>query len=115
MKMQEQIVCNLSTGQDVPLQTQTVQSIAEWMKNPFQPWAVAQFRPTALMLKTVMAYLDNLIAWGDSLFRAYTIETINEATQLYIMPPNILATKPPPVPQARSFTTLTPNHLRTQL
>jgi hypothetical protein len=29
-----------------------------------------------------MAYLDNLIAWGDSLFQQYTIETINEATQI---------------------------------
>jgi hypothetical protein len=30
------------------------------------------------MLKTVTAYLDNLIAWGDSFFQQYTIETINE-------------------------------------
>ncbi len=115
VQMIEQILVNLSTGQDVPLQTQTVQSIAEWMKNPFQPWAVAQFRPTALMLKTVMAYLDNLIAWGDSLFRAYTIETINEATQLYIMAANILGTKPQPVPQVGSVTTLTYNQLRGKL
>lgn len=46
------------------------------------------------MLKTVMAYLDNLIAWGDSLFQQYTIETINEATQIYIMAANILGPKP---------------------
>ena len=39
---------------------------------------------------------------GDSLFRAYTIETINEATQLYIMAANILGTKPQPVPASRS-------------
>ena len=50
------------------------------------------------MLKTVMAYLDNLIAWGDSLFQQYTIETINEATQLYVIAANILGPKPQAVP-----------------
>ena len=46
------------------------------------------------MLKTVMAYLDNLIAWGDSLFQQYTIETINEATQIYVLAANILGPNP---------------------
>ncbi len=58
------------------------------MQTPFQPFVVAQYRPTAYMLKTVMAYLDNLIAWGDSLFQQYTIETINEATQIYVLAAN---------------------------
>ncbi|MGC2745755.1 MAG: insecticidal toxin protein [Candidatus Angelobacter sp.] len=115
VEMIEQILVNLSTGQDVPLQTKTFQSIKDWMQNPFQPWAVAQFRPTAYMLKTVMAYLDNIIAWGDSLFQQYTIETINEATQLYIMAANILGTKPQPVPREGSVTALTYNQLRGKL
>jgi Tc toxin complex TcA C-terminal TcB-binding domain len=115
VEMIEQILVNLSTGQDIPLQTQTIQSIQDWMQNPFQPWAVAQFRPTAYMLKTVMAYLDNLIAWGDSLFQQYTIETINEATQIYIMAANILGDKPQPVPQQGSVSTLTYNQLRGKL
>ena len=115
VEMIQQILVNLSTGQNVPLQTQTIQSIANWMQNPFQPWAVAQYRPTAYMLKTMMAYLDNLIAWGDSLFAQYTIETINEATQLYIMAANILGDKPQPVPQQGSVTTLTYNQLRGKL
>jgi hypothetical protein len=67
------------------------------------------------MLKTVMAYLDNLIAWGDSLFAQYTIETLNEATQLYIMAANILGDKPQPVPQQGSVSTLTYNQLRGKL
>ena len=37
-----------------------------------------------------MKYLDNLIAWGDSLFRQDTMETVNEATQLYVLAANIL-------------------------
>ena len=42
------------------------------------------------MLKTVMAYLDNLIAWGDSLFRQDTGESIDEATQLYVLAAQLL-------------------------
>ena len=37
-----------------------------------------------------MKYLDNLIAWGDHLFRQDTIETLNEATQLYVLAANLL-------------------------
>jgi hypothetical protein len=115
VQMIQDILVNLSTGQDVPLQTQTIQSISDWMQNPFQPWAVAKYRPTAYMLKTVMAYLDNLIAWGDSLFQQYTIETINEATQIYIMAANILGTKPQAVPVKGSVKSLSYNQLRGKL
>jgi hypothetical protein len=115
VQMIQDILVNLSTGQDVPLQAQTIQSINDWMQNPFQPWAVAKYRPTAYMLKTVMAYLDNLIAWGDSLFRQYTIETINEATQIYIMAANILGAKPQAVPVKGSVKSLTYNQLRGKL
>ena len=111
-RMIEQILVNLSKPQDGPLYQQTVNSIQAWMKNPFQPWVVAKFRPTAYMSKTVMAYLDNLIAWGDSLFQQYTIETINEATQLYVMAANILGTKPQAVPKKGSVKPLTYNDLR---
>src|SRR5256714_5265558 len=69
----EQILINLAHQQDPQLYKDTVDSINAWRQNPFQPWVVAKFRPTAYMLKTVMAYLDNLIAWGDSLFQQYTI------------------------------------------
>ena len=36
----------------------------------------------AFRMNVVMAYLDNLIAWGDSLFAQNTRESINEATQI---------------------------------
>jgi hypothetical protein len=108
----EKILTNLSNTQDGPLYDQTISSINEWREHPFQPWAVAKFRPTAYMLKTVMAYLDNLIAWGDSLFQQYTIETINEATQIYIMAANILGDKPQAVPKKGSVKPLTYNDLR---
>ncbi|WP_159067948.1 Tc toxin subunit A-related protein [Trinickia symbiotica] len=107
-----QVLVNLARPQDPQLYADTVNSIAAWQENPFQPWVVAKFRPTAYMLKTVMAYLDNLIAWGDSLFQQYTIETINEATQLYVMAANILGPKPQAVPEKGSVKTLTYNDLR---
>ena len=112
VEMIEQILVNLSKPQDPELYTQTVQSISDWKDNPFQPWAVAKYRPTAYMLKTVMAYLDNLIAWGDSLFQQYTIETINEATQIYIMAANILGDKPQAVPKKGSVKPFSYNDLR---
>ena len=48
-----------------------------------------------------MKYLDNLIAWGDSLFRQDTIESINEATQRYVLAANILGPRPQRDPAAR--------------
>ncbi len=112
VRMIEQILVNLAEPHDPQLYADTVQSIADSLKNPFQPWALARHRPTAYMLKTVMAYLDNLIAWGDSLFRQYTIETINEATQLYVTAANILGPKPQAVPKKGSVKPQTYNDLR---
>jgi hypothetical protein len=115
VRLIEQILVNLSTNQDPQLHKATVDSIANWKSNPFQPFAVAQYRPTSFMLKTVMAYLDNLIAWGDSLFQQYTIETINEATQIYVMAANILGPKPQKVPKKGSTKPLTYDDLRGKL
>lgn len=67
--------------------------------NPFQPHAVARTRFLAYQYCVVMKYLDNLIAWGDSLFRQDTIETINEATQVYVLAANLLGPKPELIPQ----------------
>lgn len=115
VRMVEQILVNLSTGQDPALYQQTINSISDWKQHPFQPWEVAKYRPTAYMLKTVTAYLDNLIAWGDSLFQQYTIETINEASQIYIMAANILGDKPQAVPVKGTVKTLSYNNLRGNL
>ena len=98
----EQILTNLSTGADPQLQQDTIAAIAAWKDNPFQPFVVGRYRPTAFMFKTVTAYLDNLIAWGDSLFSQYTIETVNEATQLYVLAANILGPRPQAVPKKGS-------------
>ncbi|PJJ06564.1 hypothetical protein BX264_7103 [Streptomyces sp. 2333.5] len=75
---------------------------------PFEPHHVAATRTTAYQYHVVMKYLDNLIAWGDSLFRADTAEAVTEATQRYLLASNILGPRPQPLPAqgdrpARSF------------
>jgi len=74
-------------------------TIAEWRKNPFDPHVVARLRPQAHMYSVVMKYLDNLIAWGDQLFRRDTMESVNEATQLYILAAQILGHEPESIPR----------------
>jgi hypothetical protein len=65
---------------------------------PFRPHRVAQTRHSAYRYCVVMNYLDNLIAWGDNLFQQDTVETINEATMLYVLASNILGPRPQRIP-----------------
>src|SRR5450755_1586359 len=63
------------------------------------------------MKAVVMRYIYNPIAWGDQLFRQDTIESINEATQLYILASEILGPRPEniparAVPRVQTFHTL---------
>src|SRR6185295_10374768 len=73
--------------------------INEWRNNPFAPHVVARSRPVAYMKWVVMKYVDNLIAWGDSLFRQDSIESINQATQLYVLAGHILGPRPQTIPK----------------
>lgn len=72
--------------------------IEAWRKTPFNPHLIARMRIEAYMKAVVMAYLDNLTAWGDHLFRQDTRESINEATQLYILAGEILGERPKEIP-----------------
>ena len=74
-------------------------SYEQLRRHPFRPHAVARTRVVAYQYYVVMKYLDNLIAWGDSLFRLDTMESINEATQLYVLAGNILGPRPQLVPR----------------
>ncbi|MCF2490253.1 neuraminidase-like domain-containing protein [Dyadobacter sp. CY347] len=69
-----------------------------WEEHPFNPHAVARLRISAYMRKTVLLYLDNLIKWGDQLFARDTIESINEATLLYVLAEEILGDRPQVIP-----------------
>ena len=84
VKKIEDILVNLATGADETLRNETIRSIEAWKDAPFRPHVIARYRQQAYMYKTVMAYLDNLISWGDSLFRQDTGETIDEAMMVYV-------------------------------
>jgi Tc toxin complex TcA C-terminal TcB-binding domain len=82
--------------------------------NPFQPHLVAATRTIAYQYHVVMKYLDNLIAWGDSLFREDTAESLNEATQRYVLASNILGPRPQQVPTTGTKRGMTFAQLKTQ-
>ncbi len=70
------------------------QQVNRWRKNPFDPHAIAALRTPAYQRAVVMKYIDNLIAWGDQLFRRDTVESINEATLLYVLASDLLGPRP---------------------
>ncbi len=72
--------------------------VFDWRTNPFEPHRIANYRTVAYQKTVVMKYLDNLIAWGDNLFRQDSMESINEATQLYILAAEILGPRPKVIP-----------------
>ena len=76
-----------------------VRQITEWQNDPFNPHLIARLRHTAYQKTVVMKYIESLIAWGDQLFQRDTIESINEATQLYILAAEILGPRPQRLPR----------------
>lgn len=83
-------------------------------KHPFQPHVVARTRHLAYKYAVVMKYLDNLIAWGDSLFRQDTLESLTEATQVYVLAANMLGPRPQRIPDRRNPKPKTFAQLRAQ-
>ena len=78
--------------------TQTLaERVVEWRRNPFRPHLVARDRPGAYATAIVFTYLDALIGWADQLFRQDTLETITQATQLYLLAQRLLGRRPDPI------------------
>ena len=100
------------TPDELAERASTLQSYQAVLDHPFQPHAVARTRVVPYQYSVVMKYLDNLIAWGDSLFAQDTIETINEATQLYVLAANILGPRPERAPTAGTTTAKTFKQLK---
>lgn len=111
----EELLVNLATGADATLRAATVRSMEAWQDAPFRPHVIARYRQQAYMYKTVMAYLDNLVAWGDSLFRQDTGEAIDEAMMLYVLAADILGPRPLPVPRKGTVRPQTYANLRQDL
>jgi hypothetical protein len=68
--------------------------ISQWRSQPYRPYVIGRRRHIAFLWRTVFAYLDNLLAWADSLYRRDTRESIGEAAQLYLLAARILGPKP---------------------
>ena len=68
--------------------------VEEWRDDPFNPHMLARLRPGTYQKSVVMRYIDNLVGWGDQLFTRDTIETLNEAMQLYVLAGQILGDRP---------------------
>ncbi|MBT3146065.1 neuraminidase-like domain-containing protein [Neptunomonas phycophila] len=69
-------------------------ALEQYRSDPFNPWAIARLRPSAMQKTVVMKYIDNLLDWGDHLFTQDSYESINEATLLYITALDILGERP---------------------
>ncbi len=84
-----------------------LEELRGWQNDPFNPHRIARHRPIAFQKAVVMRYIDNLIAWGDQLFRRDSVESINEAMTLYVLAYELLGPRPVHVPSAnrqeRSF------------
>lgn len=85
--------------------------VAEWRRDPFNPHRVARLRAGAYERAVVMRTVETLVNWGDARFREATWETINEASQLYLMAREVLGERPKLVP-ARPAGALTYNELQ---
>ncbi len=76
--------------------------------DPFDPDAIAKYRHVAYAKAVVMKYIDNILDWGDFLFAQDTSESINQATNLYVLASDLLGKRPEsqgkiPAPEAKSF------------
>lgn len=89
--------------------------IDRWHLYPASPHRIAAIRLSAYQKAVVMRYLDNLIAWGDSLFMSDTIESINEATQLYILASHLLGPRPERIPPQTRLEPLDFHTIQTKL
>jgi hypothetical protein len=95
----EQLMTALATNSPDDLVSRIQAQIEQWHEHPADPHRIAALRTSAYRKAIVFKYLDNLIAWADSLFAQNTIETINQATQLYVLAAHLLGPRPEHVPQ----------------
>jgi hypothetical protein len=80
-------------------ETDAVAQVKEWRDNPFSPHVIARMRTVAYQKNVLIKYIQTIIAWGDQLFRQNTTESINEATQLYVLADTVLGQRPKSIPR----------------
>jgi hypothetical protein len=89
--------------------------VDEWEQTPFNPHLIARLRPIAYQKTVVMKYIDNLIAWGDYLFSQDTMESVNQATLLYVLAQDLLGPRPQLVPDRGTVQVQTYHDLKPHL
>jgi hypothetical protein len=72
--------------------------ISAWKDNPFNPHLVARYRIRSYMWAVIIKYAQNHLAWADQLYQRDTIESINQATQLYVLVARLLGPRPQSAP-----------------
>jgi len=93
----DQILLGVNNPSD-NLHSEFVKNIADWRNNPFQPHYIAEYRTVTYQKVAVMKYVGHLIRYGDYLFGQDTMESVNQATQLYLLASEILGPKPEILP-----------------
>src|SRR5262249_8916472 len=88
------------------------QQIAAWEQTPFDPDLIARMRLIAYQKAVFMKYLDHHVAWGDSLYRQFTRESVNEATLHYVLCQDLLGDKPAIISQSGTIADQTYASLR---
>jgi hypothetical protein len=78
--------------------TDLERQVADWRSDPFDPDMIAQLRPVAYQRAIVRKYTENLIKWADQQFAQGTRESINSATQLYVLAGDLHGPRPQIVP-----------------
>ena len=68
--------------------------IAAYQDDPFDPDAIARLRAGAYEKSVVIAYIENLLDWGDQEFAAYTWESLTTARMLYSYAHDLLGARP---------------------
>lgn len=81
-------------SEEIKDDTQNPIQLYAYHNDPFEPHLLAQARPIAYQKNIVMNYIDNLMTWGDKLFREYTVESIVEASMHYITAYDLLGEEP---------------------
>lgn len=91
----ESIMLAIAKG-DAQLRAQ----VDEWRNNPFNPHLIARMRTVAYQKNVLIKYIQAVIAWADQLFARDQMETVAEATQLYVMAAELLGPRPKSIPRA---------------
>ncbi len=90
-------------------------ALAAYRNDPFNPHAIARTRLSAYQKSIAMKYIDNLLDWGDKLFSQFTMESVNEATMLYVLASDILGQRPAQLPRCADETPRTYAQIKPRL